>query len=131
MSVAAVDVVHRYLSCMAAHDWDGLAATISDDLTRDGPFCDRIEGKQPYVDFLSGLIPTLRDYQLKIRRISPVSDRVCFVELSETFAVSGALTECPECIRFERGDDGLISHVSVFIKRPGGQGAVEGARARS
>lgn len=24
-------VVERYLECLAAHDWDGLAATIADD----------------------------------------------------------------------------------------------------
>jgi hypothetical protein len=124
------DIVERYLACMAAHDWDGLAATISDDgLTRDGPFCDRIDGKQRYVEFLSGLIPTLRDYELKVQRLSRVSDHLSYVELSETFGVNGVLTEYPECIVFEQGDDGLISHVSVFVKRPGDDGPVEGARA--
>jgi hypothetical protein len=130
MSVVETDTVERYLSCMAAHDWDGLAATISDEgLTRDGPFCDRIEGKQRYVDFLSGLIPALRDYELKVQRVSHVSNQVSYVELSETFDVDGVLTEYPECILFERGNDGLISHVSVFVKRPGGEPPVEGARA--
>ena len=39
------DTVETYLACMAAHDWDGLAATLADaGLTRDGPFCDRVEG---------------------------------------------------------------------------------------
>jgi hypothetical protein len=130
VSTKETDIVERYLSCMADHDWDGLAATISDEgLTRDGPFCDRIEGKRPYVDFLSGLIPTLQDYELTIRRVSHVSDRVSFVELTETFDVNGVLAEYPECILFERGDDGLICHVSVFVKRPGGEGPVDGARA--
>ena len=130
MSVVETDTVLRYLSCMAAHDWEGLAATISDEgLTRDGPFCDRIEGKQRYVEFLSELIPTLRDYHLNVRRVSHVSDRVSYVELSETFDVEGVLTEYPECILFERDDDGLISYVSVFVKRPGGEPPVEGARA--
>jgi hypothetical protein len=132
MSAVGTDIVERYLSCMAAHDWAGLAVTISDvRLTRDGPFCDRIEGKQPYVEFLSGLIPTLSDYRLNVKRVSHVSDHVSYVELSETFDVDGVLTEYPECILFERGDDGLICHVSVFIKRPGGEAPVEGARAGS
>lgn len=130
MSDKGADVVERYLTCMAAHDWDGLAATIADEgLTRDGPFCDRIDGKQRYVDFLSNLIPTLKDYELKVQRISHVSDRTSFVELSETFDVDGVLTEYPECILFECNDDGLIGYVSVFVKQPGGTGAVEGARA--
>jgi limonene-1,2-epoxide hydrolase len=122
--------VERYLACMAAHDWDGLAATIADDgLTRDGPFCDRVEGKERYVEFLREVISSLKGYELKVRRVSRVSDRVSYVELSETFEVGGALTEYPECILFERDDDGLISHVSVFMKQPGGDAPVEGARA--
>ena len=124
------DTVERYLTCMAAHDWDGLAETIADEgLTRDGPFCDRVEGKQRYVAFLRGIISSLKGYRLSVRRVSHVSDRVCYVELSETFDVDGVLTEYPECILFERGDDGLISHVSVFIKQPGAEAPVTGGRA--
>lgn len=125
-----MDTVERYLTCMAAHDWDGLAATIADEgLTRDGPFCDLVEGKQRYVDFLRGLIPSLKGYRLKVQRVSHVSDRMSYVELSETFEVDGVLTEYPECILFKRGQDGLISHVSVFVKQPGAEAPVEGARA--
>ncbi len=124
------DMVERYLACMAAHDWDGLAATIADEgLTRDGPFCDRVEGKQRYVTFLREVISSLTGYQLNVRRVSRVSDRVSFVELSETFEVDAVLTEFPECILFERNDDGLICHVSVFMKQPGGEAPVKGARA--
>lgn len=122
--------VERYLECLAAHNWDGLAATIADDgLTRDGPFCDRIEGKQRYVAFLRDIVPSLKGYQLKVQRVSHVSDRLCYVELSETVEVDGVLTEYPECILFERDEDGLISHVSVFMKRPGAQAPVPGGRA--
>jgi limonene-1,2-epoxide hydrolase len=124
------DVVESYLAAMAAHDWDGLAATIADEgLTREGPYCDRIEGKQRYVDFLRGIITSLDGYQLRVQRISHVSDRVSFVELTETFGVDGVPTTYPECILFERNDSGFISHVSVYIKQPGGEGPVEGARA--
>jgi len=125
-----VSAVEKYLSCMAAHDWDGLAATITDDgLTREGPFCDRIEGKQPYVEYLRNIISSLENYRVDVHRISHVSDRVSFVELSETFTVDDVPTTYPECILFERNADGLICHVSVFIKQPGDQGPVAGARA--
>jgi hypothetical protein len=124
------DAVEHYLACMAAHDWDGLAATIADEgLTRDGPFCDRVEGKQRYVDFLRGVITSLDGYQLQVQRVSHVSNRVSFVELSETFGIDGVTTTYPECILFERNDNGLIAHVSVFMKQPGAEGPVEGARA--
>jgi hypothetical protein len=115
---------------MAAHDWDGLAATIAEEgLTRDGPFCDRLEGKQRYVAFLRDVIHSLKGYELKVQRVSSVSDRLSFVELSETFEVDGVFTEYPECILFERNENGLISHVSVFMKQPGGEAPVAGARA--
>jgi SnoaL-like domain len=120
-------LVAHYLACMAAHDWDGLAA--ADGLTREGPFCDRVEGKQRYVEFLRGILGSLEDCQLRIQRVSHVSDRVSFVELSETFEVDGVPTTCPECILFGRNDAGLIRHVSVFIKQPGCTGPVQGARA--
>ncbi len=123
-------MVERYLACMAAHDWDGLAATIADvGLTRDGPFCDVVEGKERYVAFLSGIIPVLKGYRVDVRRISHASDRLSFAELSETFEVDGVLTEYPECILFEQNDDGLISHVSVFVKKPGEDAPVQGGRA--
>jgi limonene-1,2-epoxide hydrolase len=130
VSEIGADVVGRYLACMAAHDWDGLAATLAEDgLTRDGPFCDRVDGKQRYVAFLREVITSLKGYELKVRRVSRASDQVSFVELSETFEVDGVRTEYPECILFERNGDGLISHVSVFIKQPGGDAPVAGARA--
>jgi hypothetical protein len=129
MGEIRTDAVEHYLACMAAHDWDGLADTLADEgLTRDGPFCDRVEGKRAYVDFLRGVITSLDGYQLHVQRVSHVSDRASFVELSETFEVGGVPTTYPECILFER-DDGLIAHVSVFMKQPGGEGPVEGARA--
>jgi hypothetical protein len=130
VSDTGADVVERYLTCMAVQDWDGLAATIADEgLTRDGPFCDRLEGKQRYVGFLRNVIQSLKDYELKVQRVSRVSDQISFVELSETFEVDGVLTKYPECVLFERNGDGLISHVSVFIKQPGGDAPVAGARA--
>jgi SnoaL-like domain len=122
--------VERYLTCMAAHDWDGLAATIVDDgLVRDGPFCDVVEGKEAYVDFLRGIITSLPGYELRVSRVTHASDRLSYVELSETFEVDGQPTTYPECLVFERDDTGLIGRVSVFIKQPGGDAPVEGGRA--
>ncbi|HEY7054807.1 MAG TPA: nuclear transport factor 2 family protein [Mycobacterium sp.] len=124
------DVVERYLAAMAAHDWDALAATITDDgIVREGPFCDVVEGKQPYVAFLRGILTALQNYSVDIRRIWQASERVWFVELTETFDVGGNPASYPECILFETGDDGLICYVSVFIKQPGADAPVSGGRA--
>ena len=112
--------VERYLACLAVHDWDGLAATIADDdLIRNGPYCDVVEGKQPYLKFLRGVFASLKGYRLDVQRISHTTDRVCYVELSETFDIDGVPTEYPECLVFEQNSDLLINRVSVFIKQVG------------
>jgi hypothetical protein len=113
-------VVERYLACLGTNDWDGLAGTIADeDLVRDGPYCDVVEGKQRYLKFLRGVFAKLEGYRLNVQRVSHVSDRLSYVELSETFNVDGVPTEYPECLVFEQNDDGLINRVSVFIKQLG------------
>jgi hypothetical protein len=112
--------VERYLECLAVNDWDGLAATIADDdLIRDGPYCDVVEGKQPYLKFLRGVFKSMQGYRLAVQRISHASDRLCYVELSETFDIDGVPTEYPECLVFGQNSDGLINRVSVFIKQVG------------
>jgi len=115
-----VGVIERYLECLAAHDWDGLAATLADEgLTREGPFCDVVEGKAHYVAYLRKVLSNLQGHRLQVQRVSHVDARVSFVELTEAFEIDGAPAEWPECILFERDDDGLISRVSVFFKQPG------------
>jgi hypothetical protein len=114
-------VVERYLTCLAAHDWDGLAATIAETgLIREGPFCDVVEGKQHYVAYLRKVLTTLKGHRLEVQRVSHVNARLSFVELTEAFEIDGALAAWPECLMFEQNDDGLISHVSVFFKQPQG-----------
>jgi hypothetical protein len=110
--------VERYLACLAVNDWDSLAATVADeDLIREGPFCDVVEGKQAYLKFLRGVFASLEGYRLDVRRVSHLSDKLSYVELSETFDIDGVPTEYPECLVFEQNDDGLINRVSVFMKQ--------------
>ncbi|OMC51222.1 hypothetical protein A5745_02965 [Mycobacterium sp. IS-2888] len=113
--------VERYLECLAAHDWDGLADTIADEgLTREGPFCDQVDGKAHYVAYLRKVCTNLEGHRLQVQRVSHVDHRLSFAELTETFEIDGVATTWPECILFEQGDDGLIVRVSVFFKQPGG-----------
>ncbi len=111
-------VVERYLECLAAHDWDGLAATIADNgLTREGPFCDVVEGKAHYVAYLRKVCTNIKGHRLEVQRVSQVNSHVSYAELTEAFEIDGVTATWPECILFERGDDGLIRHVSVFFKQ--------------
>ncbi|MGO9382810.1 MAG: nuclear transport factor 2 family protein [Mycobacterium sp.] len=120
MTGAGTGTVERYLECLAAHDWDGLAATIADEgLTREGPFCDVVEGKRHYVAYLRKVLTDLMGHRVEVQRVSHVNSRVSYVELTETFEIDGVPATWPECILFEQGNDGLISHVSVFFKQRG------------
>ncbi|WP_297595641.1 nuclear transport factor 2 family protein [Mycobacterium sp.] len=111
-------VVERYLECLAAHDWDGLADTIAEEgLTREGPFCDVVEGKAHYVAYLRNVCTSMAGHRLQVQRISHVDSRVSFAELSETFEIDGVATTWPECILFEQDTGGWISRVSVFFKQ--------------
>ena len=113
-------VVERYLTCLAGHDWDGLATTIADDgLVRAGPFCDVVEGKAHYVAYLRKVFTQLKGHRLDVQRVSRGDNRLSYVELTEAFEIDGVTTEWPECILFEQRDDGLISRVSVFFKQRG------------
>jgi len=121
-NTAEGQVVERYLECLAAHDWDGLAETIAEQgLTREGPFCDRVEGKAHYLAYLRKVLTNLSGHRLTVQRVSHVHTRLSYVELTEEFEIGGSPAEWPECILFERDDDGLIARVSVFFKQPGAQ----------
>ena len=116
MGHTRAEAVERYLKCLAVHDWDGLAATVADNVIREGPYCDVVEGKQPYLKFLRGVFASLKGYRLDVQRIAHAPDRMCYVELTETFDIEGAPTSYPECLVFEQTSDGLINRVSVFFK---------------
>jgi hypothetical protein len=123
-------VVEEYLSAFAARDWVRFAATLTEGrLLRVGPFMDVIESKDDYVDFLSNLMPTLINYEVRVDRISEMDSGRFLVELSEIFDVDGVSTEYPQADLFEVDATGKISGVSIFMKTPGSRPPVEGASA--
>jgi hypothetical protein len=123
-------VVEEYLRTFAAFDWEGFAAILADEnLRRVGPFMDVIETKEDYVDFLSKLMPTLINYEVRVDRVSDCGSKRFLVELSEIFDVDGVRTEYPQADLFEVDAAGKISGVSIFMKVPGSQPPVAGASA--
>ena len=98
---------------MVAHDWDAMAACVTDDLVRTGPFCDTYRGKDEYVAFISKLMPQLGDYAMKVDRVV-YADGVAVAELTES--VDG--TDTPESLVFDFADDGRIARISIYIQRP-------------
>jgi len=123
-------VVEEYLRTFAAFDWEGFAATLADEnLRRVGPFMDVIETKEDYVDFLSKLMPTLINYEVRVDRVSDCGPKRFLVELSEILDIDGVRTECPQADLFEVNAAGKISGVSIFMKAQGRQPPVAGASA--
>lgn len=104
-------IVERYLDALTSHDWSELRDCLSSDVVRVGPYNDEYVGADAYVEFLSGLMPTLPDYSMEVRRVT-YTDTRAFAELAET--VGGVRTD--EAIVFELADDGRIHRVDVFIK---------------
>ena len=98
---------------MVAHDWAAMAACVTDDVERTGPFCDVYKGKDAYVAFISELMPALGGYAMKVDRVVYAGD-VAVAELTET--VDG--TDTPESLVFDLADDGRIARISIYIQRP-------------
>lgn len=123
--------VETYLDRLAAHDWDGLAATLAEqDFERIGPFADLVSSKGAYVKFLAGIVPQLERYRLKVRRIVQAGD-VVMAEINEVFEFDGQTMDYPEALVFDLDGAGLIRRVQVYMMRPGEQPPVPGGSAAS
>jgi len=113
-----LDIVERYLSSIAAHDWDALGACVTDDVVRVGPYGDTYRGRDDYVAFLAELMPTLAGYEMHVHRVAYSADRrVAMAELSETVDLDGEPVVTPESLVFDLSDDGQIARIRIYIQR--------------
>jgi ketosteroid isomerase-like protein len=111
-------VVERYLERMVAHDFEAMAACLAEDVVRVGPFGDTYTPRQPYVAFLSELMPALPGYAMRVDRVVEVG-RTVVVELTETVEVSGKPLVTPEALVFDMDEEGRIGRISIYIQRLG------------
>ena len=121
-------VVERYLDRLVAQDWPAVEDCLSDDVIRVGPFEDRYTGRQSYMAFLAGLMPSLTGYSMRVDRVlqagafddSAFGDRgmtVVLVELTETMDVDGVPFDTAEALVFDVDEDNRIARVDIYIKR--------------
>lgn len=102
---------------MAAHDWPGVRAALTDDFTRDGPYEEHVfPDPDTYVAFLAGLLPTIQGHSVEITRTDR-TPATAYVELTEGMAVDGAPHHVRVCGVFELAPDGRISHLEVYVRR--------------
>lgn len=118
VDAAAVALVKRYLEAVRAHDWDGLADCLSEDVVRTGPFGDTYTPRRPYVAFLAELMPTLAGYAMDVERVVASGDgAVVVAQLSETVAFDGTPIVTPETLVFDIGPDDRIARIAIYIQR--------------
>ncbi len=111
-------VVERYLDRLVAHDWEAMAACLADDVVRVGPFGDTYTPRDTYVAFLTGLMPALPGYSMRVDRVVS-NHRTVLVELTEFVDVGGSPLETPEALVFDLDDEGKIAHIAIYIQRLG------------
>jgi hypothetical protein len=109
-------VVLRYLDRMVAHDWAAMTECLHPDVVRVGPFGDEYTPRRPYVEYLSGLLPTLVNYDLTIERIIAKQSLV-LVQLTESMEFDGSMDVTHEVLVFETDLAGLITRIDIFIQR--------------
>jgi hypothetical protein len=117
-------VVERYLDAITGHDWDALAACLTDDgFTRIGPWGDEYTDKAEYVAFIADLMPKLPGYEMRVDRVAYVPDgRLAVAELTETVEVGGRPHVTPEALVFDldgTGGDARIRRIQVFVQTLG------------
>ncbi len=117
------DVVARFWRGVDTHDWELLAATLSDDFVRIGMRDndeDTCRGKAAYMDFVAGVVGRMEHHELRTDRIFYSADgRTAVAETVETIRPPGE----PEVVmRFanvmELDEEGLISSLDIFWKTP-------------
>jgi ketosteroid isomerase-like protein len=117
-AIGPVAVVHRYLDAVATNNWDAVAATLADDIERDGPYGDDYRGRDTYAAFLRDTISALSGYELGVERViaATIGDATTvLVELHETVDAEGGRLRTDEAVVFDVRDD-LITRIAVYLQ---------------
>ena len=111
-----VSVVEQFLTTMVAHDWDAMAACLTEDVVRVGPYLDTFAGRDEYVGYIATMLPTLPGYSMEISRVVEAGSIVT-AQLAETVDdPSGKALRTPEALVFDLAPDGRIARIEVFIQ---------------
>jgi ketosteroid isomerase-like protein len=111
-------IVEAFFAYLTARDWDHLTVVLSQDVERVGPFADILTGRDRYLDFLRGTVPS--EYRNDVRRIVAASDgRAAFARVTEHLRYGEQERSLEEAYSFDIDDDGLISRVEIYWQTPG------------
>jgi len=113
-----MQILDEYFEALRSKNWEQLAACLSDNVHRTGPYCDVVKGKHAYVSFLEGIVPALANYELEVHQVRLLEDGSALVLLSESVNEGGTRMTFPEALVFDFDQGGLISRVDVYLKQP-------------
>jgi len=83
-----------------------------------GPFGDVYEGREPYLAFLSSLMPTLSGYRMDVGGVHETEGGMTVVaELVETVEMDGKTVVTPESLVFDLDGDGTIREIRIYIQQ--------------
>ena len=116
MTTDGRSTVERYLAALARQDWPALAACLTEDVERIGPYNDVYNGRDAYVSFLAATMRALAGYELDVSRLIR-GDGVVVAELSETVELPEGRRRTDEAVVFDLAVDGRIRRVGVFLRR--------------
>ncbi len=113
------DVVRRYLDRLVAHDWTAVHDLLATDVVRLGPYGDTYRGRDPYVAFLSELMPSLPGYHMEVHRVlaAGTDGSTVVAELTETVEVDGAPLHTAEVLLFDLDTDRHITQIAIYLRK--------------
>ena len=123
MKASRTRVLERYFEALRSHDWSSLAECLAEDVHRTGPYLDDLKGKRAYLEFLSRVIPALRNYALTVTRIREIGGDSAIAELTESLDVEGVAKDFPEALLFEFDAEGRIRRIDIYVKKSPTEGA--------
>lgn len=111
--------LERYFRALREQDWQTLRDCVTPDVHRTGPYGDVIEGGDAYAAFLSGIVPKLENYELRIHDVAWTENGGAWARLSEIVGPRSAPAEHPEALFFDFAADGRIRRIDIYLKRLG------------
>jgi SnoaL-like protein len=112
-----VETVARFFSCLTAREWSRLATVLSEGVVRIGPFGDELSGREAYLDFLRGTVPT--DYRNDVARIIGASDgSAAFATVTEHLRYGDQEFHLDEAYVFDLDENGRICRVAIYWQTP-------------
>jgi ketosteroid isomerase-like protein len=121
--------VERMFDALAAADWDSFGALLASDVERIGPFGERLEGRDPYVELMSGGATSggaTSDTAAPERRttwdvhcVAYASDaRSAFARITAHVPQGDRELTIEQTLAYTLGEDGRIARIEVFWRDP-------------